>query len=165
MDKQAVYEYLNSRNIRYEVTEHEAVYSMDEQAAIALPYPDVVAKNIFVRDDKKQNYYLITMKGGKRMNLKDFRRNNGTRPLSFANDDDLMTFLGITSGAVTPLGLLNDEGCRVHLFLDKDFLLPPAIIGIHPNDNAATVWLRTDDLIHLIKEHGNEVYITEMKNP
>lgn len=164
MNKQIVYEYLNSRKISYEVTEHKAVYNMDELTEIALPYADTIAKNIFVHDDKKQDYYLITMKGKKRMNLKKFRRDNGTRPLSFANENDLMTFLGITPGAVTPLGLLNDEKCSVHLFLDRDFLTPPAIIGIHPNDNTATVWLRTDDLIRIIKEHGNDVHIIEIKD-
>lgn len=29
-------------------------------------------------------------------------------------------------------------------------------IGVHPNDNTATIWMRTDDLLHLIRENGNE---------
>lgn len=39
------------------------------------------------------------------------------------------------------------------------------IIGIHPNDNTATVWLKFDDLINIINEHGNivkEGYIDEL---
>ena len=65
--------------------------------------------------------------------------------------------LGLAPGTVTPFGLLNDAECRVHFFLDRDLLAPPAIIGVHPNDNTATVWLQTSDLLHLIAEHGNEV--------
>ncbi len=164
MDKQAIYDYLNRRNISYEVTEHKAVYNMAELAEVVLPYADVLAKNLFVHDDKKRSYYLITIKGEKRINLKNFRWNNGTRPLTFADEHDLMVLLGLVPGSVTPLGLLNDKECRVHLFLDKEFLTTPAIIGVHPNDNTATVWLRTDDLIQIIKEHGNEVHIIEIKN-
>ena len=30
-------------------------------------------------------------------------------------------------------------------------------MGVHPNDNTATIWLKSEDLIRLIKEHGNKV--------
>jgi Ala-tRNA(Pro) deacylase len=33
---------------------------------------------------------------------------------------------------------------------------------MHPNDNSATIYLQADDLIRLIKEHGNEVELTEL---
>lgn len=33
---------------------------------------------------------------------------------------------------------------------------------MHPNDNSATIYLHADDLIRLIKEHGNEVELTEL---
>lgn len=46
---------------------------MAETVNIALHYPDAEAKNIFVRDDKKRNYYLITVKGDKKVNLKYFK--------------------------------------------------------------------------------------------
>ena len=36
------------------------------------------------------------------------------------------------------------------------------IIGVHPNDNTATVWLNVMDLIEIIKEHGNEINIVEI---
>ena len=48
------------------------------------------SKNLFVRDDKKRNYYLITVKGNKRIDLKEFRKKNETRPLSFASENDLL---------------------------------------------------------------------------
>ncbi|MFR5010514.1 MAG: hypothetical protein ACLTDI_06285 [Acutalibacteraceae bacterium] len=41
-------------------------------------------------------------------------------------------------------------------FLDEE-LVNGGLIGVHPNDNTATVWLKTTDLIDIIKEHGNEV--------
>ena len=74
MNKQQIYDYLNQENVWYEITEHEAVYNMAELSNIEIPYPEYDAKNLFVRDDKKRNYYLITVKGDKRVNLKEFRK-------------------------------------------------------------------------------------------
>lgn len=42
---------------------------MAELSNIEIPYPEYDAKNLFVRDDKKRNYYLITVKGDKRVLL------------------------------------------------------------------------------------------------
>lgn len=49
---------------------------------------------------------------------------------------------------MTPLGLLNDEERKVVLFLDAD--LVDGIIGVHPNDNTATVWMRTADPVRVV---------------
>ena len=162
MNKQETYDFLKSRKISYEVTEHPAVFNMAEVAQIELPYPEVDAKNLFVRDDKRRNYYLITVMGHKRVNLKDFRKAQGLRALSFACDEDLMQFLGLIPGAVSPMGLLNDVTKSVKWYLDSDFIKPDGLIGVHPNDNTATIWLKVKDLIDLIEAHGNEVHIVDM---
>ena len=36
------------------------------------------------------------------------------------------------------------------------------IIGIHPNDNTATVWMKVEDLLEIVKEHGNQVTVIEI---
>ena len=59
---------------------------------------------------------------------------------------------------MTPLGILNDSEKKVKFFLDEG-LVNGGLIGVHPNDNTATVWLKTTDLIDIIKEHGNKVEI------
>ena len=156
MNKQEVYDFLTSRGIEYEVTEHGAVFNMEEMSHVELPHPEADAKNLFVRDDKKRNYYLITVRGDKRVDLKKFREEHSTRQLSFASENDLMNLLGLIPGAVTPLGILNDSEKKVKFFLDEE-LVNDGLIGVHPNDNTATVWLKTTDLIDIITEHGNEV--------
>lgn len=162
MNKQNVYDFLKSNGINFEVTEHKAVYNMEELSQIDIPYPECDAKNLFVRDDKKRNYYLITVKGDKRVDLKNFRRENQTRPLSFASENDLLNILGLTPGSVTPLGILNDKENRVKVFLDKDFCEAPGLIGVHPNDNTATVWINVNNLLKIIKEHGNEIEVVQV---
>ena len=65
MNKEEVYQYLTERGISFEITNHKAVFNMDELDSVELPYPEWNGKNLFVRDDKKKNYYLITVKGNK----------------------------------------------------------------------------------------------------
>ena len=157
MNKEEIYALLCDRNIWHEVTEHKAVYNMAEVAEIHLPHPEADAKNIFIRDDKKRSYYLITVRGDKRVDLKAFRRQYHTRSLSFASDQELMDILGLIPGAVTPLGLLNDREQKATFWLDQSFLEEPGLIGVHPNDNTATVWLKTEDLLRLLRENGTQI--------
>ena len=160
MNKQETYQYLTEQGIAYEVTEHAAVYNMEELEAVALPYPEWDAKNLFVRDDKRRGYYLITVKGDKRVDLKAFRKQHELRVLSFASAEELDEMLGLTPGAVTPLGLLNDKEHRVRFYLDAAF--EGNIIGIHPNDNTATVWMQAGDLMALLRQNGVETAWTEV---
>ena len=160
MNKQETLDYLKEKGIAFEITEHGAVYNMAELAQADLPYPEADAKNLFVRDDKKRNYYLITVRGDKRVDLKEFQKIFGTKRLSFASADDLLSIMGLIPGAVTPLGLLHDSQKKVHLYLDKEF--EGGLVGVHPNDNTATVWMKTEELVALIKEHGNAVTIADL---
>ena len=153
MTKQEVFRFLDGQGIDYEAAEHPAVFNMEEMHAVELPHPEADAKNLFVRDDKKQSYYMITVKGDKRVDLKAFQRAQGLRRLSFASADDLMRILGLIPGAVTPLGLLCDEERRVTLFLDEDF--EGGLVGVHPCDNTATVFLHAEDLLRLVRANGN----------
>ena len=160
--KQEIYAYLKEKGIRHEITEHTAVFNMEELDAVELPYPDRDAKNLFVRDDKRRSYYLITVKGDKRVDLKEFRKTYGTKPLTFVKPDELADILGLIPGAVTPFGLLNDSEKKVVFYIDAAFQDGSGLIGVHPNDNTATVWLKADDLISIIQEHGNEVHVVEI---
>lgn len=154
MNKTEIYKYLTEKNIPYEVTEHMAVFNMEGLKSVELPYGEWIAKNLFIRDDKKRSYYLITVKGDKRVDLKEFRRRQGFRALSFAASEELLSIMGLTHGSVTPFGILNDKEHRVHFYLDAEFIGNK--IGVHPNDNTATVWMQADDLVKLIQKFGNE---------
>lgn len=155
-----IYEYLNANNIWYEKINHEAVYNMYELSKIDIPYFDVIAKNLFIRDDKKRNYYLITLKGNKKINLKEFRKSQNTRALNFASEEELQEIMSLTAGSISPFGLLNDDNLLVHFYIDKDY--DDSVIGIHPNDNTETIILKVKDLIEIIATHGNEVKVFEI---
>ena len=161
MNKSETLHYLDQLGIKYEIVEHQAVYNMAEMEKIALPYPEADAKNLFVRDDKKRNYYLLTIKGDKRVNLQQFREENGTRRLSFASPQDLKKKLGLELGSVTPLGLLNDSRHEIPFYLDSYFSQQPRI-AIHPNDNTATIWLDPQDWLKVTKGLSNPVRVVKM---
>lgn len=151
MNKEEIYNLLDSKNISYEVINHKKVFTMEELAKINLPYKEYDAKNLFVRDDKKKHYYLITIKGNKKLDLKSFKEKYNTKRLSFASSDELLNILGLTPGSVTPFGLLNDKERKVVFYIDENL---NDKIGVHPNDNSATVSLKVSDLINLLKDNN-----------
>lgn len=99
---QIVLDLLDKKGISYEVTEHTPVFTIDEMLELNLPHPEWIAKNLFVRDDKKKNYYLLVVQEEKRVELKVLRKQLGLRPLTFASEEDLNRILNLTRGAVTP---------------------------------------------------------------
>lgn len=155
MDKEQVYEYLKEKGIRYEAIEHEAVFSVEQAENLNLPNPEAGAKNLFLRDDKKRNYYLLTVRASLSVHLKEFQEKIGSRRLSFASEKDLFQMMKLTRGAVTPFGVMNDDACIIKVYFDAFF--EGKIISVHPNDNTSTVYLSCNDLVNLIQEHGNPV--------
>lgn len=159
MKKEEILQLLQEKKIPYKMQEHPAVLTVEEGQALHMEDGDVVAKNLFLRDDKKRNYYLLTVKEEKHIDLRQFQEDQHTRRLSFASEKDLMEMLGLEKGSVTPFGLLNNTEHNVIFFLDEDFR--NSLIGIHPNENTATVWLQAEDLMDLLREQGcNCSYVT-----
>lgn len=155
MDKIQVYNYLREKGIQYEAIEHEAVFTVEQAESLNLPNPETGAKNLFLRDDKKRNYYLLTVRAELPISLKEFQGKIGSRRLSFASEEDLFQIMKLTKGSVTPFGVMNDDACIVKVYFDAFF--EGKIISVHPNDNTATVYLKCNDLVKLIQEHGNPV--------
>ena len=147
----AVIQLLTEEKIPFSVYEHEPVYTIEEMLQVGLPDPDAIAKNLFVRDDKKKNYYLLVIREEKHADLKQIQQTIGSRRLSFASESDLLAILGLQRGGVTPFGVLNDTDHRVHVYLDASFFGEQ--IGVHPNENIATVFLAADDLVALLRRH------------
>ena len=155
LSKEQTCEALRAMGIEFERVDHPAVCNMAEMAKIDLPHPEAEAKNLFLRDDRREHFFLLTVRGDRRVDLKEFRRAHRTRPLKFASEEELSSLLGLIPGAVTPLGVLNDAEHRVKFFLDRAFA--GGLVGVHPNDNTATLWLRAEDLIRVVRDHGNEI--------
>lgn len=151
MGKQEVVALLNERGVTFDMVEHEAVYTMEGMDELQLPFAQEVVKNLFLRDDKKRNYYLVVMPEDKPANIKELRATLEARPLRFASEEDLAKYLGVIAGAVTPFGALNDPEGIVQVVFDED-LRSYSGLGVHPNDNTATLHVPLDAILAIYDE-------------
>lgn len=159
--RQAVLERLDALEIPYEITEHPAVYTIAEMQTHGLTALGEVCKNLFVRDNKGTQHFLVAVPQDREINLKAMALTLDSTKLSFASAQRLEKYLGVTSGAVSPFGILNDEGREVVVVLDAA-LQGAGRIGLHPNDNTATVWLDWDGLKKFITAQGNELRVVKL---
>lgn len=161
--KQKVYDFLNSQSIKYEVTDHSAVYTMEEMQAEGLDKLGTICKNLFIRDQKGKKHFLITADDATHINLKEAGAKLEAGKVSFASAERLEKYLGVTTGCVSPLGILNDQEHSVTVVLDKK-LEGIDRLGIHPNDNTSTLFLSFNDLIKAIEAIGNDYMILDFGN-
>lgn len=147
---------LDAAGVKYKLAEHAHADTIDDVIAMGLEGGDEIAKNLFVRDDKRLNYYVLTVRQDKHVSLREVQEKMGARKLTFASEEDLAELLGLAKGSVTPLGYMNDAAKKVKFVVDAEFRGKE--IGVHPCDNTATVWLSADEMVSLIRKHGNFVY-------
>lgn len=154
--RKLVFDTLDRSGIKYEVVEHPAVATIEEMDALGFDTNHEVVKNLFLCDDKKKRFFLISLAKEKMVNLKELRDKLDFRPLSFASATRLESILGLQKGEITPLGILNDKECIVEVIFDND-IRSFKRVGVHPNDNTATIWILPTDLEKIIREHGNRL--------
>ena len=154
--KQLVYDKLSEMKIPYNAIEHEAVFTIEEMKKLDFPEGCAVAKNLFLRDAKGKRHFLLATHHDQSIDLKSLGEKFGSTKLSFASDERLSKYLGVTKGAVSPLGLLNDSESAVEFYIDEA-LRSCNMLGVHPNDNTATVFIDCSDLIKLIQSTNHKV--------
>ena len=59
---------------------------------------------------------------------------------------------------MSPFGVLNDESRSVTVVFDQALQFSDAV-GVHPNDNTASIWLDFKSLRQVIGDHGNEIML------
>ena len=152
--KDAVKELLRANNIEHTWYNHIPVFGAEDSAKLDAEIEDWkhCAKNLFLRDEKAKNYYLVTVQKQKKVNLKELAKILGCRRLSFANPVELMQYLQLTPGSVSPFGVLNDVENKVAAFLDADFIQTDFIV-CHPNLNDSSVAMNTNVLLDLLASY------------
>ncbi len=155
--KEKVFKKLDELNIKYELIDHPPVYTIEEMENLNLEKKGEIVKNLFLKNSNGKKHYLVILKGDKKANLKSIKSQINSTTLSFASEERLEKHLGLLKGAVTPLGIINDEEHCVNIVIDED-LKSQTIIGVHPNVNSATVFLNYNDMIKFINNFGNEIF-------
>lgn len=153
--RQAVYDALQTLNIPYTLLEHPPVMTIDEVDALDITINQgTICKNLFIRDQKGKNHYLIVLHKDKTADLSRLGVLIESGKLSFASPERLDKYLGLTKGSVSPFGIINDTQHQVIVVLDRD-LEGIGNLGFHPNDNTASVFISYEDLLRFISHYGN----------
>lgn len=164
LGKQETLDVLTREHIPFDLVEHEPVATVAAGQALWLPFAADVAKNLFVRDDKKRAWFLISLRDERTCTLKELQARLGSRRLSFASTADLARMLGLAPGSVTPLGALNDAAHAVEVVIDRSFITGGRI-AVHPCENTATIHLATADLVGLLARAGEQVRVLDLDTP
>lgn len=160
--QEIVFKKLDEMNLKYEVIKHDPVYTIQEVEDLNVDFKGAnVVKNLFLKDNNGKKHYLIVMGKDKQANLKDLRGKLASSALSFASEQRLDKYLKLKKGAVSPLGVINDLDNHVEVVIDKD-LERNSLIGVHPNENTATVLMSLSDLVSLIETVGNTIRYIEI---
>ena len=150
---------LDDMKITYEFEEHPAVYTIEEMENLGIS--EGVVKNLFLRDSKGTRHFLVVLPKDKQADLKSIGAQLGCSRLSFASEDRLERYMKLLKGSVSPLGILNDADKCVEVVFDKD-LKGKERLGVHPNDNTATVWMSFDALYGVVERNGNTIHFIEL---
>lgn len=156
LDKAGVYALLNEKHIAYEVQEHEAVYTMEDLERAGIVKRGVLLKNLFLRDSRGKQFALVSVPEEAKIDLKMLGEQIGLKKPGFASEERLMQYLVLQRGCVSPFGALNDESRTVPVVFD-DSLTDDTVVGVHPNDSTASLWLQFGDLRALLEAHGSKI--------
>lgn len=140
------YELLDKLEIPYKRIDHEAVYTIDACGEIDKILKTEICKNLFLCNGKKTEYYLLLLPGHKKFVTREVCRQLGSTRLSFAKEEDMEKYLGLTPGSVTVMGLMNDQEGKVRLAIDREVAEQP-VFACHPCINTSSILLSTQDMI------------------
>lgn len=103
-------------------------------------------KNVFLCNRQQTAHYLLLMRHDLSFRTAVVSKLLGVSRLSFAPEEHLPAMLGLTAGAVSPLGLLFDKAHQVQLVVD-DALLGYRQLLFHPCVNHQSVQMQTRDFL------------------
>ena len=164
--QEKVLRYLEQHNIPFTVYNHPEGKTIEEAKRWWHDDGSVHCKNIFMRNHKGDQHYLICFPCDDDLAihdiehwLKDILVSQGKKApgkLSFASPERMMRYLGLEPGSVSPFGLINDTDHHVILFLDSRLKNAPSL-SFHPNDCRGTVVISQEAFRQYLASVGNTV--------
>ena len=83
VNKEDIVKLLNEKNIEFELVEHEAVYTMEDIEKLNIKDKGTEVKNLFLRDEKGKNHFLIVAKEDTKIDMKELKNIINSSKLSF----------------------------------------------------------------------------------
>jgi Ala-tRNA(Pro) deacylase len=149
-----LYKLLDELAISFDYYEHPPTPTIDEAK---LYWKDIEAahcKNLFFRNHKGDMHYLVILDHREQLSIHSLEKRLKQGKISFASEQRMLKYLGISPGSVSPFGLINDKEHHVHLFID-DKLKEAQRISFHPNINTASLVLSFFDFLKFLDYTGN----------
>ena len=169
--QEKVLAYLTEHAISFECYNHPEGKTIEEAKRWWKDDGSVHCKNIFMRNHKGNQHYLICFDCEHDLAIHDLEQRlkaslvatgqKAPGKLSFASPERMLKYLGLEPGSVSPFGLINDIEQHVILFLDKNLLLADSM-SFHPNDCRGTVVINREDFIRYLQCVGNRVEWIEL---
>lgn len=152
--------YLDGLEVKYELYEHVEVYTVEEAKTHTSHIEGMHFKNLFLRDRKGKQHFLVILSEDKLVDLKELSKKLNVSNLSFASEERLFKYLRLLPGSVGPFGLIYDVDNHVKVVLDEK-VLDQEYVTFHPNRNSATVKLKSSDLIRYLEIQGYDIVFTD----
>lgn len=142
---------LQALDIRYTHHTHPPFFTVAEGQAFEAGVPGAHGRNLFLRDQKKTRYFLVTARNETAIDLKKLAGALDVKKLSFGAAEDLWDMLGVRPGSVCPYAILNDRARRVELVLEADMMdITDGPLNFHPLVNTQTIGVDARDLLKLL---------------
>lgn len=155
---EALFDYLRDLGIETTTVSHPPLFTVADSQALRGEIAGGHTKNLFLKD-KKDNFFLVTAEEDAVVDLKTIHGIIGAASrVSFGKPDALLELLGVTPGAVSLFGLLNDKTTRVKFYIDEG-LLSHDVINAHPLTNDATTSIRSSDVAKFVAATGHELNV------
>lgn len=149
-----LYDRLRELNITFDYYEHPAAPTIEEAMKYWVDIEATHCKNLFFRNHKGNNHYLVVLDHRYDLQIQDLERRLKQGKLSFASEERMKRYLGIKPGSVSPLALINDKENHIHVFFDEKLELASKI-SFHPNINTASIVLTYNDFKRFMVASGN----------
>ncbi len=140
-----VYDLLDELGIEYSRVDHEPVTTMEACQDIDRALGMLMCKNLFLCNRQKTRFYLLLMPGDKKFKTKELSNQINSARLSFAEAEDMLKYLDIEPGAVSVMGLMNDQNHEVQLLVDED-VRADEYLGCHPCVCTSSLKIKTADI-------------------
>jgi Ala-tRNA(Pro) deacylase len=156
--------FLDVHRFVYQRVEHPAVFTCAEAELHRPAVPAVSTKNLFLCDKKGRRFFLAVTACEKTLKLESLSAQMNVPHLRFASEENLQRLLGITRGSVTMMGLVNDTGHAVELWMDNETWDGEFFLS-HPLVNTATLILAKSALESFFELTGHVLHLfTEKRN-
>ncbi|MFZ4546792.1 MAG: prolyl-tRNA synthetase associated domain-containing protein [Bacteroidales bacterium] len=151
-----LFEILSQQGIDFEYYEHPPAPTIQEAMKYWKDLEATHCKNLFFRNHKGNQHYLVILEHTQQMGIHGLEKQLKQGKLSFASDQRMMKYLGVTPGSVTPFGLINDAEHHVHVFIDQN-LTKSKSISFHPCINTASIIVKWEGFLKFLEFTQNKI--------